>query len=279
MLLYHLLNTVYTKQGLMLIVIVYQHHEVKALRISKKRSWSKLPGTEASRLSSKVSTYFSKSLGTGESGDTAWWETGPIDPRGLRGWEGQHRPHRAACPLPSLTVSERPPGEAAAPDHQPWPEQQQVRFNIPKLSSGSFQNQTSSSWSFLGSCQASCFLMTPSEGKHFICWVWLWLNETEGWGGTFCQRHHSLGQLRRTSDRGWWEERASKEGRALEIRKAMPPHSTRGETQAQRQESICSRSHSSLGEDSDLGWWNPAFLECLWCAKPLFSIYSPEPVR
>ena len=28
LLLYHLLNTVYTKQGLMLIVIVYQHHEV-----------------------------------------------------------------------------------------------------------------------------------------------------------------------------------------------------------------------------------------------------------
>lgn len=191
--LYHLLNTVYTKQGLMLIIIVYQHHEVKALSISKKRSWSKLPGTEVSRLSPKVSTYFSKSLGTGESGDTAWWETGPIDPRGLRGWEGQHRQHRAACPLPSLTVSERPLGEAAAPDHQPWPKQQQVRFNIPKLSSGSFQNQTSSSWSFLGSCQASCFLMTPREGKHFICWVWLWLNETEGWGGSFCQRDHSLG--------------------------------------------------------------------------------------
>lgn len=72
LLLYHLLNTVYTKQGLMLIIIVYQHHEVKALSISKKRSWSKLPGTEVSRLSPKVSTYFSKSLGTGESGDTAW---------------------------------------------------------------------------------------------------------------------------------------------------------------------------------------------------------------
>lgn len=117
LLLYHLLNTVYTKQGLMLIIIVYQHHEVKALSISKKRSWSKLPGTEVSRLSPKVSTYFSKSLGTGESGDTTWWETGPIDPRGLRGWEGQHRPHRAACPLPSLTVSERPPGRGSSS----WP--------------------------------------------------------------------------------------------------------------------------------------------------------------
>ena len=98
-------------------------------------------------------------------GDIPCWEARLIDPRGPC---GHHTAHRAARPL--IPDSKTTGLRQQLLDISPDPEQWQVEFNIPKPSSGSFQNQTSSNRSLLGSCQAGCFLVSAKrrEAIHLL---------------------------------------------------------------------------------------------------------------
>lgn len=111
-----------------------------------------------------------------------------------------------------------------------------------------FKNQTSSSWSFLGSCQGQLLPDDTKGRKHFICWVWLWLNETEELRGQLLPRDHSLGATTKNLRQRITGRKHQRKGGPWKSQSYASSLHTWRNPGTETGVPICSRSHSSLGK-------------------------------